>query len=60
MENYTVTLSLEVRAESDDGAIDAVADAIRRGYEGSGIAPVGNFRVEKGAPQLLDRLPKNG
>lgn len=56
-ENYTVIAQLEVRADSEAHAVDRVADALRPGFKGSGIAPVGSFRVYKGAPNLLDKLP---
>lgn len=55
--NYTVEVSLEVRAKSADAALDRVAGALKTGYKGSNIAPVATFNVREGAPRLLDKLP---
>lgn len=59
MGNYTVTIALEVRAESATKALDQTAEALRKGFKGSGIAPVADFKVAEGAPNLLDKLPAN-
>lgn len=53
--NFTVIAHLEVRAESDKAAEDQVADALRAGFKGSGIAPVASLHVTPGAPHLLDK-----
>lgn len=39
MGNFTVRASVEVKADSPEQAMDKVADAIRAGMKGSGIAP---------------------
>ena len=55
MKNYTVQVELEVRAGDEERAIGQVAEALKRGYEGSGIAPVATFNARPGAPRLLDK-----
>jgi hypothetical protein len=57
MNNYTVTVRLEVRAEDDSDAIDRVAARLRS-EEKDGVSPIGDFVVEDGAPALLDKVFK--
>lgn len=44
-QNYTVEVSLEVRAESPEHALNVVAEAIRKEYGQGGIAPVASYKV---------------
>jgi hypothetical protein len=58
MKNYTVKVTLEVQADSEQDAQDIVASALRDReiYAQGGIAPVGWVKATEGAPRLLDKV----
>lgn len=47
---YEVRTSLPVRARSEQSAIDQVAEALRAGFAGSGLYPVGTFEAAEIPP----------
>ena len=58
MNNYTVIVKLEVRAEDEGEAENKIRPFIESAYKAGGIGPVSEFQVTEGA-YLLDKVYKD-